>query len=166
MLRCMLICISFSAFFQQKVLVSIGYKGVPLPGMDSSMFDKQQGIVQNIHGRVNAASGLYVAGWLKRGPSGIIGTNIADAKDTVASIMMDIKDGTIYDSKGENLDVLSKDGRVGLDVMLFDRQIKFVNWAQYQSINEAEKDPKRLRSSQQPREKICSIDEMISHTSK
>ena len=142
--------------------MSIGYKSVPLPGMDESMFDEKRGVVRNSNGRVlhdDQKSGrLYVSGWLKRGPSGIIGTNITDAKDTVASIMKDIEDQIIK----PNGDIEEKDGREGLDRLLDERKIEYVDWTRYLKIDEAEKDPERLRSSNQPREKICSVKEMLS----
>jgi NADPH-dependent glutamate synthase beta subunit-like oxidoreductase len=63
--------------------VSIGYKGVAIEGSEP-WFDESRGVMKNQHGLVDAANsdmnmgGLYVSGWLKRGPSGIIGTNIGD----------------------------------------------------------------------------------------
>jgi NADPH-dependent glutamate synthase beta subunit-like oxidoreductase len=63
--------------------VSIGYKGVPLTGLEQ-WYDDRKGIITNKGGKIDGASsslgGLYVSGWLKRGPRGIIGTNIMDAK--------------------------------------------------------------------------------------
>lgn len=75
-------------------LVSIGYKGIPIAGTED-YYDHQKGILNNDHEVVDnnnestttGLAPLYVSGWLKRGPSGIIGTNITDAKETVASIM-------------------------------------------------------------------------------
>jgi NADPH-dependent glutamate synthase beta subunit-like oxidoreductase len=65
---------------------------VAIPGTEP-WFDESRGILTNTHGLVDAAmdelAGLYVSGWLKRGSTGIIGTNIADAEDTVASIVHD-----------------------------------------------------------------------------
>lgn len=146
----------------KKALVSIGYKGVPLPGMDSHIFDEKKGIVRNNHGRVysddtESDHGLYVSGWLKRGPSGIIGTNISDAKDTVASIMEDILAEKISLKSNDNKNV----GRDGLDDLLMERNIKKVDWSNYEKIDQAEKDPSRLRSDKQPREKITSVESML-----
>ncbi len=156
--------------------MSIGYKGVPLPGMDSSMFDEKKGIVQNQHGRVvvnndgnesRSVGGLYVSGWLKRGPSGIIGTNIADAKDTVLSIMEDLiatssaTDVCDFSSGDGGSDGGKMKGRNGLDKLLMERQITKVDWESYEKIDAKEKDPSRLRSSNQPREKITSLHEML-----
>ena len=72
------------------VLRSVGYKGVPLPGVP---FDSHKGIIPNQAGRVlregQVALGEYTAGWIKRGPSGVIGTNKADATETVKLLLED-----------------------------------------------------------------------------
>ncbi|MFR9792802.1 FAD-dependent oxidoreductase [Streptomyces sp. MB22_4] len=74
----------------QLVLRSVGYRGVPLEGLP---FDEANGTVPHAAGRVvrdgAASSGEYVAGWIKRGPSGVIGTNRPCAKETVASLLAD-----------------------------------------------------------------------------
>lgn len=66
------------------VVRSVGYRGVALPGVP---FDAARGVVEHVDGRVRR--GLYVAGWIKRGPSGIIGTNKKDAAATVAALLAD-----------------------------------------------------------------------------
>lgn len=139
------------------VLVSIGYKGVKLPGMDNRLFDARRGIVRNTHGKVS--DNLYVSGWLKRGPSGIIGTNIADAKDTVFSILHDLEQESDMSRK------IVK-GRNGLGGLLMERGVRYVDWASYQRIDAAETDPLRLRTKNQPREKITSVEEMLSYVVK
>jgi ferredoxin--NADP+ reductase len=72
------------------VLRSVGYRGVPIPGLP---FDAERGIITNAAGRVlrdgAVVPGEYVAGWIKRGPSGVIGTNKHDAADTVRSLLAD-----------------------------------------------------------------------------
>ncbi|MEV0277998.1 FAD-dependent oxidoreductase [Streptomyces sp. NPDC050610] len=72
------------------VLRSVGYRGVPLAGLP---FDTQRGTVPHERGRVLRAGapspGEYVAGWIKRGPTGVIGTNRSCAKETVASLLAD-----------------------------------------------------------------------------
>jgi len=69
----------------QAVIRSIGYFGRPLPGLP---FDAERGVVPNIRGRV--APGVYVTGWIKRGPSGIIGSNKACAIETVEQLLADL----------------------------------------------------------------------------
>ncbi|MFF0752456.1 FAD-dependent oxidoreductase [Streptomyces sp. NPDC004267] len=72
------------------VLRAVGYRGVPLPGLP---FDAARGTVPHAAGRVlrdgSASPGEYVAGWIKRGPSGVIGTNRPCAKETAASLLAD-----------------------------------------------------------------------------
>lgn len=141
-------------FPAQLALVSAGYKGIAIPGLNSNLFDCQRGLVINYHGKVEDAfsglAGLYVAGWLKRGPSGIIGTNIADAKDTVGSILKDM----------ENY-VPKKDTATSLTDILKGRQVKVVDWDAYQRIVEFENEPERKRSKDQPREKISTREGLL-----
>jgi ferredoxin/flavodoxin---NADP+ reductase len=74
------------------VLRSVGYQSVPLPGVP---FDPRAYVVPNIGGRVlgedgRPSPGEYVAGWIKRGPTGVIGTNKADAAETVRALLADL----------------------------------------------------------------------------
>lgn len=74
----------------QLVLRSVGYQGVPLPGLP---FAERTGTVPHAAGRVlragRASLGEYVAGWIKRGPTGVIGTNRPCAKETASSLLQD-----------------------------------------------------------------------------
>jgi ferredoxin--NADP+ reductase len=84
----------------QLVLRSVGYQSVPLAGVP---FDSRSHTVPNTAGRVLGPDGAplpgeYVAGWLKRGPTGVIGTNKADAAETVRSLLADLADAP--DSSG------------------------------------------------------------------
>ena len=77
------------------VLRSVGYQSVPLPGVP---FDPKSHTVPNAAGRVLSETGEplpgeYVAGWLKRGPTGVIGTNKADAAETVQALLADLAGG-------------------------------------------------------------------------
>jgi len=79
----------------QMVLRSVGYQSVPLPGVP---FDQRNHIVPNAEGRVLGPDGQplpgeYVAGWLKRGPTGVIGTNKSDAAQTVRCLLADLAGG-------------------------------------------------------------------------
>jgi ferredoxin/flavodoxin---NADP+ reductase len=77
------------------VLRSVGYQSVPLPGVP---FDEQAAVVPNVGGRVigpdgEPLPGEYVSGWLKRGPTGVIGTNKSDAAQTVRALLEDLAGG-------------------------------------------------------------------------
>lgn len=70
------------------VVRAVGFKGLPVPGLP---YDEATGTVPNDHGRVRP--GVYVAGWIKRGPTGFIGTNKSCAQETVAAIADDLDAG-------------------------------------------------------------------------
>lgn len=83
----------------EAIIRSVGYRGVELPDVP---FDSARGVIPNRDGRVLSGDeivpGLYVAGWIKRGPTGIIGTNKKDAAATVASLFADAQAGIIAPS--------------------------------------------------------------------
>lgn len=76
------------------VFTAIGYRGHPIPGLP---FDDARGTVANIAGRVvndqHPVPGLYVTGWIKRGPTGFIGTNKTDSRETVENLLADAEAG-------------------------------------------------------------------------
>ncbi len=80
------------------VFRSIGYRGVPLPGVP---FHDSWGVIPNAGGRVLDADsreplvGQYTAGWIKRGPTGVIGTNKPDAAETVEAMLTDARAGNL-----------------------------------------------------------------------
>jgi ferredoxin--NADP+ reductase len=79
------------------VFRSVGYRGVALPDLP---FDERRGTIRNEGGRVvlddgTAAAGVYCAGWIKRGPTGIIGTNKKDATETISHLLEDVREGRI-----------------------------------------------------------------------
>ena len=78
------------------VVRSVGYQGCPLPGLP---VDERSATVPNDGGRVlrdgRPSPGEYVAGWIKRGPSGVVGTNKHDARETVAALLADAAEGRL-----------------------------------------------------------------------
>ncbi|XP_065043316.1 NADPH:adrenodoxin oxidoreductase, mitochondrial-like isoform X4 [Musa acuminata AAA Group] len=143
------------------VLKSIGYKSVPVDGLP---FDKYRaGVVPNVRGRVlssdqpenvNIEQGLYVVGWLKRGPTGIVATNLYCAEETVASILEDIDNGLIASPSGS-----PKPGRQGLLQALEDKNVRFVPFGGWEKIDSKEKLEGQLRNK--PREKLTTWDELL-----
>ena len=83
------------------VFRSVGYHGVALPGLP---FDDKTGTIPNEGGRVE--HGLYCAGWIKRGPSGVIGTNKKDATETVALLLDDARAGHLPERGEGTLEAL------------------------------------------------------------
>jgi len=94
----------------QMVIRSIGYRGAPLAGIP---FDERRGLISNLGGRVLSHEGEhevgeYVVGWVKRGPSGVIGTNKKDATDTVARILEDKEAGRLNQPKDPDPEAAEK----------------------------------------------------------
>jgi ferredoxin--NADP+ reductase len=111
------------------VLRSIGYRGTPLAGIP---FDERRGLIRNVGGRVTGDDGEprpgeYVVGWVKRGPSGVIGTNKKDAADTVARILEDREAG--------RLNVPTDAGAETTAAWLAERVPDLVTWAGWQAID-------------------------------
>ncbi|HEX7627049.1 MAG TPA: FAD-dependent oxidoreductase [Gaiellaceae bacterium] len=107
------------------VLRSVGYKGVPLPGVP---FDERSGTIPNDGGRVGDAERTYVAGWIKRGPSGVIGTNKKDATETVELLLDDARAGKLRAPEPGDLAAL-------LDT----KGASFVDYTGWQAIDAAER---------------------------
>lgn len=74
------------------VLRAVGYRGVPIAGLP---YDDHKGIIPNSNGRVRDGEREYVAGWIKRGPTGIIGTNKKCAVETVTQLLADLDSGAL-----------------------------------------------------------------------
>ena len=107
------------------VLRSVGYQGVSLPGVP---FDERKRTIPNDQGRVAGAARTYAAGWIKRGPSGVIGTNKKDATETVALLLEDARAGALDGQR---------DG--SLEALLEERGVEFVDYAGWQAIDAAER---------------------------
>jgi adrenodoxin-NADP+ reductase len=121
------------------VLRSVGYLGVPLDGV---AFDDRKCIIANTResaGRVVHASngesvaGMFTAGWAKRGPTGIVGTNIPCAKETVASILKDAETGALpsIEVEGGVMAGVEGEGERGGDTVV-------VEWEEYLNIDQYE----------------------------
>ena len=100
------------------VVRSVGYRGEPMPEVP---FDSGNNVIPNVDGRVmdgdTALAGVYVAGWIKRGPTGIIGTNKKCAVGTVASVLADREAGLLTPADGSAVvDSLADRGVVPVDI--------------------------------------------------
>ncbi|MFQ5511909.1 MAG: FAD-dependent oxidoreductase [Candidatus Krumholzibacteriia bacterium] len=133
------------AFFR-----SVGYRGIPMPGVP---FDEKRGIFPNSDGRITdngqTIGGLYTTGWIKRGPSGVIGTNKPDGIETVKSLLADL---------GE-LVPCAKPDRGAVLSLLAGKDVNVVGYGDWQRIDAAEIERGRARGK--PREKFVTIDAMI-----
>jgi ferredoxin--NADP+ reductase len=126
------------------VLRSVGYRGVALPGVP---FDERRGVIPNEEGRVTGARRVYAAGWIKRGPSGVIGTNKKDAAETCERLLEDAAAGLLEAEGGE------------LEEILRGRGVDFVEYAGWQAIDEHERSLGAPRG--RPRVKLTSWDELL-----
>jgi ferredoxin--NADP+ reductase len=136
------------------VFRSIGYTGVPLPGI---MFDKRAGVIPNKDGRVydQAADAIvpnqYAVGWIKRGPSGIIGTNKPDSQATVESMLADVPTLTALDP------ALST--RESVEALLKVRKPTYTTFADWQVIDAYEVAAGQALG--RPRLKLSDVDQML-----
>ena len=133
------------------VLRSVGYRGTPVPGVP---FDAERATIPNLDGRVLddqglAIPGLYCTGWVKRGPSGVIGTNKKDATETVELLLADLRLGLLAPGGPERElgEVLSQNG------------VAFVSYAGWEAIDAAER--ARGEAEGRPRVKLGRWDELL-----
>jgi ferredoxin--NADP+ reductase len=136
------------------VLRSIGYRGVPLPGIP---FDETRGLIRNDGGRVcddaGPCRGEYAVGWIKRGPSGVIGTNKKDAADTVSKIVQDAEAGTLNDPDAE------LGGAEAVAAWVTERVPDHVTWAGWEAIDAHES--ALGETAGRPRVKLVRVGELV-----
>lgn len=136
------------------ILRSVGYKGVPLPGVP---FNSSTATISNVAGRVVADAtgdpvpGEYVVGWAKRGPSGIIGTNKPDSAATVNAMLEDVATlpGIADDHRDREL----------IPQLLASKGIDFVSYADWKTLDNYE--TSRGAEQGRPRVKTTSVNEMM-----
>jgi ferredoxin/flavodoxin---NADP+ reductase len=135
------------------VLRSIGYRGRPLPGVP---FDDRRGLIRNYGGRVTGDDGQplpgeYVVGWIKRGPSGVIGTNKKDATDTIVKL--------VEDAEVSRLNEPVATDREGTEAWLRGRVPGLVTWGGWQAIDRHETSLGEPQG--RPRVKFVRVPEML-----
>ena len=132
------------------VFRSVGYRGVGVPGVP---FDEQAGTIPNTEGRVLDAGGapvpgLYCAGWIKRGPTGVIGTNKKDATETVERLLEDARAGRLPPRSDR-----------AIDDLLGERGVSAVMYSGWEAIDAQERS--RGEGEGRPRIKLTSWDELL-----
>jgi len=135
------------------VLRSVGYRAVPLPDVP---FDERHFVLPNDRGRVLAPDGeplpgVYAVGWIKRGPTGILGTNKRDAEETVGCLAEDLRAGALPEPPVRD--------RAELDALLAERKPDLVTVEGWRAIDADERE--RGRSRNRPRVKLASRDELL-----
>jgi ferredoxin--NADP+ reductase len=135
------------------VLRSVGYRAVPLPDVP---FDERYYVLPNERGRVlspdgSPLPGVYAVGWIKRGPTGILGTNKRDAAETIDCLVEDLRSGALSEP--------ASPGRDQLDALLGERRSDLVNADGWRAIEAQELS--RGRSEKRPRVKLASREELL-----
>jgi ferredoxin--NADP+ reductase len=133
----------------QLIVRSVGYRGVPTPGLP---FDEKSATIPHSHGRVEGRRNEYVVGWIKRGPSGVIGTNKKDSQETVDTLIGDLTGATeLADFPDDHVDRLSE--------WLASRQPKLVTDAHWKLIDEHERSAGEPHG--RPRVKLPSLAKLL-----
>lgn len=122
------------------VITAIGYRCEAMPG---APFDPARGLVASADGRID--KGFYVVGWAKRGPSGVISSNRPDGETCARQVVADCLGG-------------SRAGRPALERLLAQRAVRFISFADWLAIDEAEVAAARLPA---PRRKLTSLGEIL-----
>jgi ferredoxin--NADP+ reductase len=139
------------------VFRAIGYRGIPLPGVP---FDERRGVIPNEGGRVTdpatgtARPGEYVVGWIKRGPTGVIGTNKRDAQQTVDAILADLT----ARGNGAHVPIAQADAE-SIERFLRSRKPDLVPYEGWREIDRHERE--RGERAGRPRVKLTRIDQML-----
>jgi ferredoxin--NADP+ reductase len=136
----------------QLVVRSVGYRGVPTPGLP---FDERNGTIPHTDGRVQGSGNEYVVGWIKRGPTGVIGTNKKDSQDTVDTLLADLAaacdSGELADFGPHHADELA--------AWLLSRQPKLVTDAHWELIDRFEREAGEPHG--RPRVKLANLAKLL-----
>ena len=133
---------------------SVGYLGNALPGIP---FDERQGIIPNENGHVlnlgtqTALRRVFVSGWIKRGPSGVIGTNKPDSVATVKSMFEEVKQGILPDSIVSDPNAIPS--------LLANKGVRYVTFADWKRLDALEIEAGKPLGK--PREKITVVQDML-----
>jgi ferredoxin/flavodoxin---NADP+ reductase len=135
------------------VLRSVGYQAVPLPDVP---FEERAFVLPNDRGRVltpdgDPLPGVYTVGWIKRGPTGILGTNKRDAEETTRCLVDDLRAGALPEPPQPD--------REQVDALLDERKPDLVTVEGWRAIDAHELE--RGRSEERPRVKLASRDELL-----
>ncbi|MBW7882874.1 MAG: FAD-dependent oxidoreductase [Caldilineaceae bacterium] len=136
------------------VLRSVGYRGIPLPDVP---FDKRAGVIPNEVGRIidldtgKTLTGEYVAGWIKRGPTGVIGTNKPDAIESVNSMFEDLSKGKLALAIDPDPDAIVR--------LLHERNVRYVTKDEWKVIDGVEAGAGKAQGK--PRVKLIERDAML-----
>ncbi|MBU9764176.1 NADP oxidoreductase [Mycobacterium sp. TNTM28] len=132
----------------QLVVRAVGYRGVPTPGLP---FDERSGTIPHTDGRIDGSRNEYVVGWIKRGPSGVIGSNKKDSQETVDTLLGDLGAAQVGERGPDYDDELAR--------WLLEHQPDLVTGAHWQLIDTHERTAGE--SVGRPRVKLSSVAELL-----
>jgi ferredoxin--NADP+ reductase len=132
----------------QLVVRAVGYRGVQLPGLP---FDERAGTIPHEEGRIAGRAHEYVTGWIKRGPSGVIGTNKKDSQDTVTTLLADLSAAQLREVGPDHEDALVR--------WLLECQPLVITDDHWQAINAHEQSAGEPHG--RPRAKVVSVAELL-----
>jgi ferredoxin--NADP+ reductase len=135
------------------VFRSVGYRGVPLPDVP---FNDRWGVILNQAGRVldsetkQPLTGLYTSGWIKRGPSGVVGTNKPDSVETVTCMLEDLRADKLL--QPAHADAAS------IEQLVRERKPDYFSYADWKQLDQLEQE--RGKAAGRPRLKFTNIEDM------
>jgi ferredoxin/flavodoxin---NADP+ reductase len=132
----------------QMVVRAVGYRGVPTPGLP---FDDKTGTIPHTAGRIDGSRNEYVVGWIKRGPTGVIGSNKKDSQETVDTVVADLGGGSLADFGADHSSELVE--------WLLERQPKLVTDDHWKLIDEYERSTGAPHG--RPRVKLTSVADLL-----
>jgi ferredoxin/flavodoxin---NADP+ reductase len=132
----------------QLVVRAVGYKGVPTPGLP---FDERSGTIPHAEGRIEGSRNEYVVGWIKRGPTGVIGSNKKDSQETVDTLLSDLSGAELADVGDDYAETLVE--------WLLSRQPKLVTDDHWKLIDEHERSSGEPHG--RPRVKLTSVADLL-----
>jgi ferredoxin--NADP+ reductase len=132
----------------QLVVRAVGYRGVPTPGLP---FDERSGTIPHADGRIEGSRNEYVVGWIKRGPTGVIGSNKKDSQETVDTLLSDMA--------GAELAEVDADYSETLVEWLLSRQPKLITDDHWKLIDEYERSAGEPHG--RPRVKLTSVADLL-----
>jgi ferredoxin/flavodoxin---NADP+ reductase len=132
----------------QLVVRAVGYRGVPTPGLP---FDDRSGTIPHTNGRIEGSRNEYVVGWIKRGPTGVIGSNKRDSQETVDTLVSDLSGADLLD--------VGADYSEDLVEWLLERQPKLITDDHWKLIDDYERSAGQPHG--RPRVKLTSVAELL-----
>jgi ferredoxin--NADP+ reductase len=132
----------------QLVVRAVGYRGMPTPGLP---FDERAGTIPHVDGRIEGRRNEYVVGWIKRGPTGVIGSNKKDSADTVETLLKDLSSAELADFGPDHSEAVER--------WMLERQPKLVTNEHWKLIDDHERTTGK--GSGRPRVKLTSVAELL-----